>query len=42
MHVQNEAKKRLVQYFEKIGQATLGDLVMTVQDENGNTNNCIK
>ena len=36
MEVQIEAKKRLVHYFEKIGQATLGDLVVTVPDDNGN------
>ena len=37
MNVRNTAKRRLVQYFEQIGQATLGDLVVTLQDENGNT-----
>ena len=36
LEVQYTAKKRLVQYFEKIGQATLGDLVVTLQDESGN------
>ena len=37
MQVRIEARKQIVQYFEKIGQATLGDLIVTVPDGYGNT-----